>query len=92
MPTAYINMNYKTFVLNRINDDYIVSSIATISCLFLIFGRLVGGYLFDRMKIINLLRYFLVSLVIGNVILYNIDDNEYSIIFAMMIIFFADGG
>ena len=68
-------MNFKTFILNRIDDDYMASSIATFSCLFLIFGRLLGGFLFDKTKIIDLLRLFMLFLVIGNVILYNSGNN-----------------
>lgn len=91
LPGCFVNLNYKSFILNRINDDFLASVIATISCICLIVGRIVSGILFDKMKIMDLLRVFLLLLIIGHVILYMIGYNIFWIIVGMMITFFADG-
>ena len=89
LPGSFVNMNYKSFVLNRINDDSVASLIATTSCLSLILGRIFSGYCYDSMKIMDLLRYFCFLLCIGHILLYNIGYSQVSIMFSMMIIFFA---
>ena len=48
LPNSFLGLNYKSFLLIRINDDLLISYIANLGSIFLIFGRLVSGYLFDK--------------------------------------------
>ena len=69
MPGSFLALNQKSFLLSRINNDFIASWLATMGCVLLICGRLVSGWLFDKFKIIGLLRFFIFIVLFGHIII-----------------------
>jgi MFS family permease len=69
LPGSFLIINQKSFLLSRINNDYLASWLATMGCVLLIFGRLVSGWLFDKFRIIGLLRIFIFIILLGHIII-----------------------
>jgi hypothetical protein len=69
LPGAYIIVNFKSYILSRINDDHLTTFIATTSCCLIIIGRFLSGLFFDKFKIITLLRVFLILIFVGHLII-----------------------
>ncbi len=40
---SYLNLNFKSFILNSINNDYLASNLATICAFATIIGKVICG-------------------------------------------------
>ena len=82
-------MNLKSFLLSRMDDDFMSTLTITLGGCAVVFGRFVNGYLFERLRIISLYRVMLIINFTAGYFLYFFGYNWFVIIWCVMLITFS---
>jgi predicted MFS family arabinose efflux permease len=76
-----MSINRKPFLMNRINNDFFVSSTAVIAGISTALGRFLFGYLYDNYPIISLLKVCLIINILTGFLFYFFAFTEFLIVF-----------
>lgn len=87
----YLNINFKTFSLTRLNNDYYVTTLYMFNMIFGGLGRFFWGYMIDKYEFKKIF-IILEIMVFINVIIFPFVKNNLLFSFSILSIAFFDGG